>query len=143
MTDNHSKTDLLILGAGWTSIFLIPLCQQQGISFATTSRTGRDGTIAFQFDPGSDDPRAYEILPQAMTVLITFPIETKGGSATLVKLYKHTHGGDKAEIRFIQLGTIGIWVRPPYRLLKTRRCNKGGVFFFSNLGTLQNQGCVV
>ena len=137
MTDDHSKTDLLILGAGWTSIFLIPLCQQQGISFAATSRTGRDGTLAFQFDPESDDPRAYEILPQATTVLITFPIETKGGSATLVKLYKRTHGGDKAEIRFIQLGTASIWgVRPPHRLDSI-------VINISNLGTLQNQGCVV
>jgi hypothetical protein len=137
MTNDHSKTDLLILGAGWTSIFLIPLCQQQGISFAATSRTGRDGTLAFQFDPESDDPRAYEILPQATIVLITFPIETKGGPATLVKLYKRTHGGDKGEIRFIQLGTTSIWgVRPPH-------CLDSIVINISDLGTLQNQGCVV
>jgi hypothetical protein len=113
MTDDRSKTDLLILGAGWTSTFLIPLCHEQGISFAATSRTGRDGTLAFEFDPGAEDPSPYEILPEAKSVLITFPIKTRGASERLVKLYKSTHGGGKAEARFIQLGTTSIWgVRP-------------------------------
>ena len=125
MTGDHSKTDLLILGAGWTSTFLIPLCQQRGISFTATSRAGRNGTLPFQFNPDSeDDLSAYEILPHATTVLITFPIEKKGGSGTLVKLYKRTHGGDQAEVRFIQLGTTGIWGVRPHYPLETRHYDR-------------------
>jgi hypothetical protein len=113
MTDDNPKAELLILGAGWTSTFLIPLCQQQGISFAATSRTGRDGTLLFQFDPDSEDPTAFATLPEAKTVLITFPIKTKRASERLVTLYKSTHGGDEPETRFIQLGATSIWdVRP-------------------------------
>ena len=69
--------------------------------------------MAFEFDPGAEDPSPYEILPEAKSVLITFPIKTRGASERLVKLYKSTHGGGKAEVRFIQLGTTSIWgVRP-------------------------------
>lgn len=104
-----AKTDILILGAGWTSTFLIPLCEKEGVSYAATSRSGRDGTVPFEFQPHSEDPGAYEKLPEAQTVLITFPIKDKGGSERLVRLYKSTHGGDEVDVRFIQLGTTGIW----------------------------------
>lgn len=105
----QSKIDLLILGAGWTSTFLIPLCQEQGVSYTATSRAGRDGTVPFLFDPKSDDPDMYKPLPLAQTVLITFPIKMRGASERLVRLYKATHGGELADVRFIQLGTTSIW----------------------------------
>ena len=57
--------DLLILGAGWTSTFLIPLCKERGVSYAATSRGGRDDTIAFEFDPHSVDPAPFQSLPNA------------------------------------------------------------------------------
>ena len=100
--------DLLILGAGWTSSFLIPLCEDRGISYAATSRSGRDDTISFEFNPNSDDLTPFQSLPHARTVLITFPIKVSGASSRLVRLYQQTRvEGPKAA--FIQLGSTGIW----------------------------------
>ncbi|KAI1797067.1 hypothetical protein LXA43DRAFT_985818 [Ganoderma leucocontextum] len=100
--------DLLILGAGWTSTFLIPLCKERGISYTATSRSGREDTISFEFDPTSDDPTPFQSLPHARTVLITFPIKVSGASNRLVRLYQQSHvEGPKSS--FIQLGSTGIW----------------------------------
>ncbi|KAI9000469.1 hypothetical protein BD414DRAFT_405962 [Trametes punicea] len=103
-----STVELLILGAGWTSTFLIPLCTARGVSHAATSRNGRDGTIAFEFDPHSLNPRPFQALPNAQTVLITFPIKVGGASERLVRLYQQTHG-EGPKTAFIQLGSTGIW----------------------------------
>ncbi|TFK71497.1 hypothetical protein BDN72DRAFT_837545 [Pluteus cervinus] len=93
--------DLLVLGAGWTSTFLLPLCSEQSISVAATSRTGRDSTIAFDFDPESDDLTPFRRLPNTKTILIVFPI-TKPGK--LVRLYEESRTTNlENEVRFIQL----------------------------------------
>lgn len=107
-----NKVDILILGAGWTATFLIPLCQQRDVTFAATSRTGRDSTIQFSFDPESDNIEPYRSLPNASTVLITFPIEKEGASERLVKLYSGSRDGDsgiRLSPRFVQLGTTSMW----------------------------------
>lgn len=105
------SVDFLILGAGWTSDFLIPLLLEKNISFSATSRDGgqRSGqdTIAFKFDPDSDDSAPFKKLPDAVTVLITFPIYKSGASEKLVRFWRATHQGSKAA--FIQLGSTGIW----------------------------------
>ncbi|KAF8072277.1 hypothetical protein FPV67DRAFT_1484715 [Lyophyllum atratum] len=108
--------DILILGAGWTSTFLIPLCAARNLTCASTSRTGRPSTVKFEFDPDSEDIEAYKALPDAHTVLITFPIQTQGASERLVRLYRWSRGeggeggeGREFETGFIQLGTTGIW----------------------------------
>lgn len=106
--------DILILGAGWTSTFLIPLCHESRLSFVATSRHGSDSTIKFEFNPDSDDLKAFEILPTASTVLITFPIEQKGASERLVKLYIKSRKHQESEqgpikVQFIQLGATSIW----------------------------------
>ncbi|KAJ8483293.1 hypothetical protein ONZ45_g14642 [Pleurotus djamor] len=51
---NPNQVDILILGGGWTSTFLIPLCEARGVRYAVTSRTGRSGTIKFEFDQTLD-----------------------------------------------------------------------------------------
>lgn len=104
----RSTVDILILGAGWTSTFLIPLCEERGISQAATSRAGRDGTIAFEFDPHSTSSAPFQALPHAHTVLITFPIKVPGASARLVKLFQETHP-EGPKTGFVQLGSTGIW----------------------------------
>lgn len=111
-SESTNTVDILILGAGWTSTFLIPLCKSRNISYAATSRPERpkEDTIAFEYDPNSDDPNPYKVLPHANTVLITFPIKVKGGSTKLVKLYEQTHpSSDGKKTAFIQLGSTGIW----------------------------------
>ncbi|EJD07147.1 uncharacterized protein FOMMEDRAFT_75974 [Fomitiporia mediterranea MF3/22] len=102
---------LLILGAGWSSDFLIPLLIQNNVEYAATTRDGRTRsgyeTIKFDFDPDSEDPTSFQSLPDAQTVLITFPIYKSGVSRLLVKLWKETH--PKSKSAFIQLGSTGIW----------------------------------
>ncbi|KAF7967973.1 hypothetical protein HWV62_32443 [Athelia sp. TMB] len=102
-----APVDILILGAGWTSTFLIPLCASTHVSHAATSRAGRAGTLPFTFDPHAPpDPALYARLPRAETVVITFPITVPGASARLVEAYRAGHEGAG---RFVQLGTTGIW----------------------------------
>jgi len=110
----QTTVDILILGAGWTSTFLIPLCHQNCLSFAATSRHGSDSTIKFEFYPDSDDVKPFEVLPTASTVLITFPIEQKGASERLVRLYtesrrRRQQGLGHTQERFIQLGATSVW----------------------------------
>lgn len=99
---------MLILGAGWTSTFLIPLLSRENISHAATTTTGRDGTLKFTFDPESSSPEPYKTLPAAHTILITFPLTGTGASALLLRLYGATH--PSATPRWIQLGSTGIWI---------------------------------
>ena len=98
--------DILILGAGWTSTFLIPLLSQSGITYAATSTTGRDNTIPFIFEPDFSDPEPYTRLPEARTILITFPLKGVGQSSHLVSLYRSVHG---VENHWVQLGSTGIF----------------------------------
>ncbi|THH31504.1 hypothetical protein EUX98_g2685 [Antrodiella citrinella] len=115
MTTPESPVDLLILGAGWTAAFLIPLCESINVSYAATTRhqvrtlQAKDKRIYFQFDPSSNDPTPFKTLPYAKTVLIVFPIKVEGGSTNLVKFYEETHEGAKGKTGFIQLGSTGIW----------------------------------
>jgi hypothetical protein len=104
------KVDFLILGAGWTSTFLIPLLKSSTIKYAATTTTGHDDTIPFRFDPESDDGRPYKDLPSASTILITFPLKGKGQSKKLVDLYTRVHPTESGEEpRWIQLGSTGIF----------------------------------
>ena len=110
---------MLILGAGWTSTFLIPLLNRENIAYAATTTTGRDGTLKFTFDPDSDSPEPYKILPNAQTILITFPLAGKGASALLLKLYAATHPSTRPQ--WIQLGSTSIYSMPEQTLWVTRR----------------------
>ena len=101
---------LLILGAGWTSTFLIPQLRAAAIPYAATSRTGRDLTIQFTFDPSSDDPTPFSALPPAHVVLITFPLTGLGPSKLLTTLYAATHPSSNPS--YIQLGSTGIFTAP-------------------------------
>ncbi|TVY50920.1 hypothetical protein LCER1_G008879 [Lachnellula cervina] len=108
---NQSGTvDILILGAGWTSTFLIPLLEKKNISYAATTTTGRDGTYKFRFENAEHDNREqYAALPAAKTILITFPLRGKGQSTYLVKSYMQNHASEKSDPNFIQLGSTGIF----------------------------------
>ncbi|KAK1776521.1 hypothetical protein QBC45DRAFT_419115 [Copromyces sp. CBS 386.78] len=110
--------DLLILGAGWTATFLIPLLQQHHsdtLTFAATTTNGRQvcgvDTIPFRFDPESKDPGPIANLPRARYVLITFPLTGEGQSNWLTETYEATHARREGQkkYRFIQLGSTGVW----------------------------------
>lgn len=98
--------ELLILGAGWTSTFLIPLLERNKIPYGATTTTGRDDTIPFTFKPDSDDLEPYRNLPSAKTVLVTFPLKGTGQSKLITSLYRKVHGEKN---NWIQLGSTGIY----------------------------------
>ncbi|KAK3317643.1 hypothetical protein B0T19DRAFT_295335 [Cercophora scortea] len=117
------ELDILILGAGWTAEFLIPLLQSRHLSFAATTTTGRPvagvPTIPFRFSgDGPEDPaHAIAALPRARYILITFPLSTPGSTRLLVTTYTSTHQRtvlttSPGPFRFIQLGSTGIWTAP-------------------------------
>ena len=101
--------DFLILGAGWTSQFLIPQLQSSSITFAATTTTGHDGTIPFKYDPESPSTAPYSNLPSAKTVLVTFPLKGQGQSQQIISRYRKVHGDEN---QWIQLGSTGIFAAP-------------------------------
>ncbi|KAI1074529.1 hypothetical protein F5B20DRAFT_563094 [Whalleya microplaca] len=114
---NTSHVPLLILGAGWTSTFLVPLLEREHIAWAATTTDGRDGTIAFKYDPSSSDLTQFKALPYAQTVLIVFPLTGHGPAAHLVHLYEASHSSEAhgPKPRFIQLGVTSIWTAPHWQ----------------------------
>jgi hypothetical protein len=110
LREKMKEVDLLILGAGWTSTFLIPQLEDAKISHAATTTTGRDNTIPFKFDPDSGDAEPYKRLPAAHTVLVTFPLVGHSQSKTIVGLYRSVHG---AKNDWVQLGSTGIFNQLP------------------------------
>ncbi|KAI2464471.1 hypothetical protein F4781DRAFT_436381 [Annulohypoxylon bovei var. microspora] len=112
---DNDHVSLLILGAGWTSTFLIPLLKREGIKYAATTTDGRDGTICFRFDPESSEPAPFKALPNAETVLITFPLRGQGQAKHLVRMYESTHQTpERRKPHFVQLGATSIWTAPTW-----------------------------
>ncbi|CEQ41006.1 SPOSA6832_02693 [Sporobolomyces salmonicolor] len=103
-----TSVDLLILGLGWTGTFLAPHLKSShpSLSYAATTRDGRDGTLAWTWDPEQEGAAQYETLPRAKTVVVVFPIKGEGGSRRLVEGYEEAVGG---RVRWIQLGSTGIF----------------------------------
>ncbi|KAL8707673.1 MAG: hypothetical protein Q9220_007335 [cf. Caloplaca sp. 1 TL-2023] len=104
------EVDILILGFGWSSHFLPPLLHTSSLTFASTSTTGREGTIPFRFPPASLE--AYTHLPPALTILITFPLKTTGQAKELVDAYTATHPRGAKERRWVLLGSTGAFSLP-------------------------------
>ncbi|GAA5824677.1 hypothetical protein JCM11251_005298 [Rhodosporidiobolus azoricus] len=103
-----SSVSLLILGAGWTGTFLLPHLKTHHpvVTFAATTRDGRDGTIQWTWDSEAKGPDQFKGLPRAETVLVVFPIKGEGGSRRLVEGYEEAVG---VKVRWIQLGSTGIF----------------------------------
>jgi hypothetical protein len=111
MITQNPSVDLLILGSGWVSTYLITLLKEQNVTYKGTKRTTnpeQTDIIQFSFDPESDDPAPFSVLPSAKTVVVTFPIKGQGGSKRLVELYLATHSQTEP-IHFVQLGSTGMW----------------------------------
>lgn len=119
------ELDILILGAGWTATFLIPLLVERCVSFAATTTTGRTvadhPTIPFKFDPSDEGIKSrIAALPRARTIVITFPLTGEGPSRLLAETYETTHlrssfsspsppSEGLKHFHFIQLGSTGVW----------------------------------
>ncbi|PNS19268.1 hypothetical protein CAC42_2445 [Sphaceloma murrayae] len=107
------EIDLLILGAGWTSTFLVPLLQSSSLTYALTTTDGRsagsDNTIRFKYDPSAEDQSYFASLPAARYVLVTFPVKGTADANKLVDSYVDTHPRVAESVRWIVLGSTGIW----------------------------------
>jgi len=103
----NELVDVLVLGAGWSSQFLIPMLEEGEVTYAKTTRQGGPDSIKFTFDPASSDKEPFSRLPPARTVVIVFPIIAPGGSKRLTELYRATHS--QCSPLFVQLGSSGIW----------------------------------
>lgn len=125
------ELDILILGAGWTATFLIPLLQARKLTFAATTRDGHKvagaSTIQWTFDPSEanvdDEKSQFSKLPLAKHVLVTFPLTGEGQSKTLIHGYQKAHSNKAAskDLHFMQLGSTGIWQIPQKTLWVSRR----------------------
>ena len=135
---SETNVNILILGAGWTSQFLVPLLEGEGLSYALTTRSGNviklcegkynsSKIISFRFQPGTElaapdamsapvltaeqDEAQYARLPTADSVIITFPLKGQGQSKKLLDMYSKTHKGPTFT-NWIQLGSTGIYKTP-------------------------------
>lgn len=117
-SSTNAPTNALVLGAGWTSQFLVPLFQQENLSYALTTRTGapKDCCIGkyeaaeilpFEFIAESEDEKQYAHLPAAHYVIVTFKLEGADATKKLIDTYEGTHRG--LEPRWILLGSTGMY----------------------------------
>ena len=165
------QVDLLILGAGWTSTFLLPLLKQRNYSFAATTTDGRKvadtETIKWRFEPPNDDNNnsssssssnekndktgkgnrdSIASLPLARHVLITFPLTSAAQTDFLVTSYLDGHPSKHGQdTRFIQLGSSGIWQIPQSTIWVSRRSpyNTGSARAIAEDALLKRGGCVL
>ena len=146
------QIDLLILGAGWTSTFLLPLLKSRNYTYAATTTDGRKvadtDTIKWRFEPDSDKQGHESIasLPLARHVLITFPLTSAEQTDFLVKSYLDGHSGKPGErTRFIQLGSSGIWQVPQSTIWVSRRSpyNTTNARAIAEDALLKRGGCVL
>jgi hypothetical protein len=101
-TLNPAQVDVLILGAGWLWHFLRPLLESHNLTYAATTRTGQTrNTIPWSL--GSADGVAE--LPQAKTVVITFPVLEWETLDRLVEVYER----EKGACMWVVLGSTRGW----------------------------------
>lgn len=143
------QIDLLVLGAGWTSTFLLPLLKERNWSFAATTTDGRKvegfDTIKWRFEPDSKDGSQMSSLPLAKHVLITFPLTSAEQADYLIKSYEDGHSKAPHPTRFIQLGSTGIWQIPQKTIWVSRRSpyNTSMPRAVAEDAVLKHGGCVL
>ncbi|EUC57820.1 beta-lactamase family containing protein [Rhizoctonia solani AG-3 Rhs1AP] len=85
MTTN--SVNILILGAGWLSHFLLPILHESNLSHASTSRTGSTpNTIRWNLGDG------IEVLPKADTIVVMFPVDNWEDLKSLIEGYQKSNG---------------------------------------------------
>ncbi|KAK5952708.1 hypothetical protein OHC33_006300 [Knufia fluminis] len=116
---SNRVVDVLVLGGGWTSQFLVPFLEKENLSYAVTTRTGAlkdfcvgkydaSNVIPFAFVPDSEDEEPYAQLPAAHYVIVTFKVEGAEAARKLVGTYIKTHTGSITP-HWILLGSTGMY----------------------------------
>lgn len=96
------SVEILILGLGFIGAYVQKQCIIEDIVVASTTTTGRNNSIKFSFS-NDLDCKAYEVLPPAKSILITFPMKP-GSPEKFLKCYRETHFIDP---KIILLGSTG------------------------------------
>ncbi|KAG8695151.1 hypothetical protein FRC11_001708, partial [Ceratobasidium sp. 423] len=79
--------DILILGAGWLSHFLLPILHESDLTYAATSRAGlTPNTIQWTLGDG------IEVLPKGSTIVVMFPVDSWEVLEGLVEEYRRKNG---------------------------------------------------
>ncbi|CAE6520225.1 unnamed protein product [Rhizoctonia solani] len=82
-----NSVDILVLGAGWLSHFLVPILHESNLTYAGTSRTGLiPNTIKWSLGDG------VETLPKADTVVVMFPVDNWEVLNRLIEGYRKSNG---------------------------------------------------
>ena len=105
-----SPMQLLIIGRGWSGEYIAELASQLKWTFASTTTNGRNGTIPFVFDPASSDLSPFKALPEAETIVITFPLVQASGTLAFLNGYAQTHPNTQSKT--ILLGSTRPWTVP-------------------------------
>lgn len=111
--------DILVLGAGWTSQFLVPLFESRGILYALSTPQGTinkfcvgkyddSKIVPFYLKPDDPDESEYTTLPTATTIIVTFPLKDECSVEKLVKTYNKVHAG-YIQTQWILLGSSSIY----------------------------------
>lgn len=104
--------DILLLGSGWISQFVIPLLIEEKISCVYTRRSipsveRADDFVEFSFEPQEQDVRQQMCnLPAASLVVIVFPLRSIKNLQLLVDSYEVCTGCSPA---WLALGSTGLW----------------------------------
>ncbi|KAJ3412088.1 hypothetical protein HDV05_001312 [Chytridiales sp. JEL 0842] len=102
----------LLIGKGWAGQYVADECVQEGIEHVATTTKGGDGTIPFKFDPTSSDKTPFKVLPDAETILITFPLLGAEAVNTFTNFYLETRSVPIPQPRYILFGTTASFNAP-------------------------------
>jgi hypothetical protein len=83
------QIDMLILGLGWQGKFVYDYLKSLKMNVQATTRTGREGTIKWQFDPLNP---SLDALPKTKCILITFPLPSPDSGKLIKEFYEKAHG---------------------------------------------------
>lgn len=115
------QVDILLLGSGWTSKFLLPLLESEFISSASTTRSTPTTSTSYHLqlpdEPQDDAPESQETiqqisnalrsLPSAKMIVQIFPCKSRERVRNLVKAFQETHLNQRPD--WVQLGSTGAW----------------------------------
>ena len=90
---NDVECDVLLLGSGWISKFIIPLVETKDYTISCTTRTKvpDDPFDRIEFDFDKEDENLedkFKKLPVAKTIVIIFPIKGKHNVEILIDMYE-------------------------------------------------------
>ncbi|KAJ2579929.1 hypothetical protein GGH95_002856 [Coemansia sp. RSA 1836] len=83
---------VLVLGQGFVGKYLVELLKARDVDYASTTTTGRDGTIEWRLPEQTDDD-TYDppMPPAAESVVVTFPLKGEAEARRLIAGYLQHH----------------------------------------------------